>query len=72
MKRSIVSKVYVIKTVDRDSGIRELMKSLDAGNLSGKKVAIKANYNSADPFPASTHPDTLGAIIDVLKETGVA
>ncbi len=70
MKRSIVSKVYVIKTVDRDSGIRELMKSLDAGNLSGKKVAIKANYNSADPFPASTHPDTLGAIIDVLKETG--
>ncbi|MDD5615371.1 MAG: DUF362 domain-containing protein [Candidatus Methanoperedens sp.] len=70
MKRSIVSKVYVVKTVDRDSGIRELMKFMDAGNLSGKKAAIKANYNSADPFPASTHPDTLGAIIDFLKEKG--
>lgn len=70
LKRSIVSKVYVIKTVDRERGIRELMKFLDAGNLSGKKVAIKANYNSADPFPASTHPDTLGTIIDVLKENG--
>ena len=70
LKRSIVSKVFVIKTVERDSGIRKLMKFLEAGDLSGKKVAIKANYNSADPFPASTHPDTLSAIIDVLKENG--
>ncbi|WP_230742402.1 DUF362 domain-containing protein [Methanooceanicella nereidis] len=40
--------------------------SLDA--LSGKRVAIKANFNSADPFPASTHLDTLSAIIDALKD----
>jgi uncharacterized protein (DUF362 family) len=32
---------------------------------------LKANYNSADPFPASTHIDTVEAILDVLKQVGV-
>ncbi|NJD54752.1 MAG: DUF362 domain-containing protein [Candidatus Methanoperedens sp.] len=45
-----------------------MLKNFDLENLSGKKVAVKANYNSADPFPASTHIDTLSAIVDVLKE----
>ncbi|VVB91499.1 Uncharacterised protein [uncultured archaeon] len=66
------SNVYVIKTTDRDWGIRELLKRLGSGDISGKKVAIKANYNSSDPFPASTHIDTLGAIVDFLKENGAS
>jgi len=40
--------------------------------LAGKSVAIKANFNSADPFPASTHLDTLRAIVDVLNEAEAA
>lgn len=40
-------------------------------DYSGKKVAVKANYNSADPFPASTHPETLEAIVNELKEANV-
>jgi uncharacterized protein (DUF362 family) len=36
-------------------------------DFSGKRVAIKANFNSADPFPASTHLDTLRAIVETLK-----
>ncbi len=35
-------------------------------------MALKANYNSADPFPASTHPGTLAAIVDSLYENKVA
>lgn len=66
--KRIRSKVYVIKTSDRESGIKELLKNFDVSKMAGKKVAIKANYNSADEFPASTHPDTLTAIVDVLKE----
>jgi len=62
--------VYVIKTDDRALGVKELLKYHGTADLSGKKVAIKANYNSSDPFPASTHPDTLGAIVDFLKENG--
>ncbi len=62
------SKVYVIKTGDRRIGISELLKKFQLEKLSGKKVAIKANYNSSDPFPASTHIDTLSAIAEGLQE----
>ncbi len=65
---SVKSKVYVIKTDDRVEGIRKLLEFFDLNTLNGKKVALKANYNSADPYPATTHPDTLGSIVDVLNE----
>lgn len=64
----VKSKVYVIRTSDRKTGVEGLLKNFDLGNLSGKRVALKANYNSADAFPASTHLDTLSSIIDALKE----
>ena len=35
-----------------------------------KKVAIKANFDSADPFPASTHIDTIRVIVKTLKGAG--
>ncbi len=63
------SKVYVIKTNDRAVAIKELLKNF---NLYGKRVALKANYNSADPFPASTHLDTLSSIGSALKEKGAS
>jgi len=47
-----------------------LLKYFDNSSLSGKRVALKANYNSYDPFPASTHIDTLGALIDGFKDKG--
>ena len=31
-------------------------------------VALKANYNSDDPFPATTHPETLMALAEQIKE----
>ena len=64
------SKVFVIKTGDRDLGVRELLKCFMVERLHGKNVAIKANFNSADPFPASTHPGTLSAIVRSLKDNG--
>ncbi len=66
--QSVKSAVYVIKTHDRKTGIKELLENFDVNKLEDKKVAIKANYNSADPFPASTHVDTLASIVGVLKE----
>lgn len=68
MHKDNKSNVYVIKTYDRASGVRELLRQYDLDRLSGKTVAIKANYNSADPFPASTHLDTLSAIVSALKD----
>lgn len=62
------STVYVLKTEDREQGIRDLLKQFDLESLSGKRIALKANYNSADPFPASTHIDTLSTIVEALNE----
>lgn len=63
--------VFLIKTQDRASGTRKLLDQFDLDDFRGKSVALKANFNSADPFPATTHPDTLRGIIDVLKRKGV-
>ena len=35
-------------------------------------MALKANYNSADPFPASTHIGTLRALVEGLKVAGAS
>jgi uncharacterized protein (DUF362 family) len=60
--------VYFIKTSDTNSGMKKLFREFDLDNFSGQKVALKANYNSADPFPASTHPQTLKNLVESLKE----
>ena len=36
----------------------------------GKTVALKATFNSADRFPASTHPDTVATLVRSLKSAG--
>jgi len=64
------SKVFAIKTGNRESGVRELLWNFELSGLSGKRIAIKANFNSADAYPASTHPDTLAAIVDLLRGAG--
>jgi uncharacterized protein (DUF362 family) len=43
---------------------------LGANTIRGKKVLLKPNFNSADPAPGSTHPDTLRAMITQLREMG--
>jgi len=62
--------VYFIKSSERDSGIKKLFEKLDLNTFSGQSVALKANYNSADPFPASTHPQTLENLVKSLQEAG--
>jgi len=64
------STVYVVRTTDRNAGVGRLMEEYSIEGLKGLNVAIKANYNSADPFPASTHPGTLAALVDRLKDSG--
>ena len=31
-------------------------------------VLIKPNFNSADPFPASSHPDHLQTLVELMRE----
>jgi uncharacterized protein (DUF362 family) len=64
--------VFIMKTTDRNQAVKNLMNHFDLGDFSGKKVALKANFNSADPFPASTHLETLQAIVETLKRANAA
>jgi uncharacterized protein (DUF362 family) len=64
-----VSRVFLSETTNRETGIRTLIrKMVSSSDFTGKKIAIKANYNSADDFPASTDLETLTTIVRYLKE----
>jgi uncharacterized protein (DUF362 family) len=67
-----LSEVFVLKTTDRATGVPALLSKFNLGDYSGKQVALKANFNSADPFPASTHLDTLRTIVQTLKNAGAS
>jgi uncharacterized protein (DUF362 family) len=64
--------VHVLKTTDRKTGIPLLLEQFNLSDYADKHVAIKANYNSADPYPASTHLETLRAIVKTLKGAATA
>lgn len=65
-----LGEVFVLKTTDRKAGVPALLNKFGLDDYSGKQVALKANFNSADPFPASTHIDTLRALVETLKGAG--
>jgi uncharacterized protein (DUF362 family) len=67
-----LGEVFVLKTTDRATGVSALLSKFDLTDYSGKNVALKANYNSADPFPASTHLDTLRSMVQGLKNAGAS
>lgn len=64
------SQVFLTGCSDRAAAVQSLFEHAGLGDLRGKTVALKANFNSADPFPASTHPDTLRTIVAALQEVG--
>ena len=66
------SEVFILKTTDRTMGVSAILSRFDLGDYSEKNVALKANFNSADPYPASTHLDTLRVIVEKLKKAGAS
>jgi uncharacterized protein (DUF362 family) len=64
------SRVVVVRTSDRRAGVTEGLRLFDPTGIAGKRVVLKPNFNSADPAPASTHPDTLGQLVTELHERG--
>jgi len=65
-----LGEVFVLKTTDRATGVPTLLSKFDLEDYSEKTVALKANYNSADAFPASTHIDTLRALVQGIRNAG--
>jgi uncharacterized protein (DUF362 family) len=62
-----MTQIAFVKTHDRAAGIEEALDLLGFGDLDDQRVFLKPNFNSADPFPGSTHNDTLVALIRELQ-----
>ncbi len=66
------SKVYIVETSNRNEGTRKLLNEFTDIDFHDKSVAIKANFNSADPPPASTHLETLETLVKHIQANGAA
>lgn len=68
-------RVAVIRTSDREHGIKEGIKLIGGVSpiIEGieKEIIIKPNCNTDDPFPRNTHPDTVRIIAESLIEGGL-
>ncbi len=62
--------VSLIKTSDRATGIKRTIDLLGINPAKGRDVLLKPNFNTADPFPGSTHNDTLEVLIIHLQSMG--
>lgn len=64
------SKISLVKTSNRAVGIQRVTGLLEINPVKGQDVFLKPNFNTADPFPGSTHNDTLSNLILCLKKMG--
>lgn len=62
--------VALVRTTDRASGVRRALELLAQNPVRGSRVLFKPNLNSADPAPASTHPDVMRALFESLENMG--
>jgi uncharacterized protein (DUF362 family) len=66
------TRVALLRTQDRADGIKKALRLLEPPPLNGKRAFIKPNFNTADPYPASTHNDTLRTLVQEFKDRGAA
>lgn len=64
------TRVSLVRTPERSSGIKSAVDLLGINPVKGKAVLLKPNFNTSDPFPASTHNDTLIHLIQQLRIMG--
>jgi uncharacterized protein (DUF362 family) len=56
-------KQSIIRAVELIGGINKLVEK-------GDTILLKPNYNTADPYPGSSDPNFVGAVIEMLREAG--
>lgn len=70
MENSDKSKVALVSTEDRKTGVASSIQALGINPVKNKDVLIKPNFNTADHVPGSTHNDTLAALIEEVWQMG--
>jgi len=69
---SMKARISLVKGRDRPAAIDRAVDMLGINPVKGKDVLLKPNFNTADPFPASTHNDTLITLAGKLKTMGAS
>jgi uncharacterized protein (DUF362 family) len=64
------AQVAFVKTTDHAAGVKRALDLLEINPVAGKWLFLKPNFNSSDPFPGSTHVDTLQALVEWLQDSG--
>jgi len=64
------SRVSLVRTEDRKSGVAGSIKALNFNPVKNKDVLIKPNFNTADLVPGSTHNDTLVSLAEEMWSMG--
>lgn len=60
------ARVALVRTTDRKRGVAAAIKLFEPRGITGKRVVLKPNFNSADASPGSTHNDTLAQVVTEL------
>ena len=60
------AEIFIAGAPDRTSGVQRVLGEVDLSDFSGYEIALKANFNSADPPSASTSIDTLDALCTAI------
>jgi uncharacterized protein (DUF362 family) len=58
--------IFIAGASDRTRGLQRILGEIDTSIFSGTEIVLKANYNSADLPPASTHIDTLDELCTTI------
>jgi len=69
-RNNLKTKVTLVNTSDRKTGINKAVDLLGIDPVGGKNVLLKPNFNTADPYPGCTHNDTLEQLILHLRSMG--
>ena len=70
LAKTMKAKISLVRTSDRESGIKKAIELLGINPVEGKDILLKPNFNTADQYPGSTHNDTLINLILQLKRMG--
>jgi uncharacterized protein (DUF362 family) len=60
--------VYLAETEDRTAFVKSVMEKFSDAFSKPQKVLVKPNVVSGEPYPSTTHPLVLGAVLDFLLE----
>jgi len=68
LKTNSITKVSLVKSNNRHEALKRSIELLEINPVKGKKVVLKPNFNTADPYPGSTHPETLRRLVEYLTK----